>query len=106
MDAVEMFREDAPNRLAAVRRAVNTGANGVLRRESHALAGAARSVGLVRLGEASSALQKTLDSGGEPAPGLVEQLFKLLAESMSRAMDWKIRFPAAHPDSCEAGGPR
>jgi CheY-like chemotaxis protein/HPt (histidine-containing phosphotransfer) domain-containing protein len=90
-DAMEMFLEDAPERLSAMRRALNSGSNGALRREAYALAGAARNVGLVRLGEAADGLQKVLEAADDPTPGAIEQLFQLLADSMACAMEWKIR---------------
>jgi CheY-like chemotaxis protein/HPt (histidine-containing phosphotransfer) domain-containing protein len=91
VDAMEMFLEDAPDRLTAMRRALNTGAYGSLRRESHALAGSARNVGLIRLGEAAYGLQKALESAEDPGSGAIEQLFQLLADSMACAMEWKMR---------------
>jgi CheY-like chemotaxis protein/HPt (histidine-containing phosphotransfer) domain-containing protein len=91
VDAVEMFLEDAPDRLSAMRRALNAGANGALRREANALAGAARNVGLVRLGDGAYGLQKALESADEPDPGGIERLFQLLADSTARAMEWKLR---------------
>jgi CheY-like chemotaxis protein/HPt (histidine-containing phosphotransfer) domain-containing protein len=91
IEAMEMFLEDAPDRLSAMRRALNTGANAALRREAHALAGAARNVGLVRLGEGAYGLQKALEAADEPDPGEIERLFQLLADSTARAMDWKLR---------------
>ncbi len=96
LDAMEMFLEDAPDRLAAMRRALNAGANGALRREAHALAGAARNVGLTRLGEGAYGLQKALESARDPEPGGIERLFQLLADSTARAMEWKQQQTASH----------
>jgi HPt (histidine-containing phosphotransfer) domain-containing protein len=73
-----------------MRRALNAGANGALRREAHALAGAARNVGLVRLGEGAYGLQKALESADDPDPGGIERLLQLLADSTARAMEWKL----------------
>lgn len=89
-DAMEMFLEDAPDRIAAMHRALNAGTAGVLRREAHALAGAARNVGLTRLGEAAYGLQKALEQA-EPDPAGIERLLRLLAESTARAMEWKAQ---------------
>jgi CheY-like chemotaxis protein/HPt (histidine-containing phosphotransfer) domain-containing protein len=97
VDAMEMFLEDAPDRLAAMRRALNAGANGALRREAHALAGAARNVGLVRLGEGAYGLQKALEAADEPDPGGIERLFQLLADSTARAMQWKLQQVTMQP---------
>jgi len=91
LDAMEMFLEDAPERRAAMRRALDAGASRALHREAHALAGAARNVGLVRLGDSAFGLQKTLETASDPDPAEIDQLFQLLADSTALAMEWKMR---------------
>ncbi len=91
LDAMEMFLEDAPERRAAMRRALDAGASRALHREAHALAGAARNVGLVRLGECAFDLQKVLETASDPDPADIARLFQLLADSTALAMEWKMR---------------
>jgi two-component system, sensor histidine kinase and response regulator len=91
VEAMEMFLEDAPERLTAMRRALDASANGALRREAHALSGSAANVGLARLGEAASGLQRALESAEDPGSGAIERLFQLLVDSMARGMEWKMR---------------
>ena len=68
-EVLRMFQEDAPERMAAIAAALSAGSVPGIRREAHALAGAARNVGLARLGDAAYALQLTTESpaGGDLA---------------------------------------
>jgi two-component system, sensor histidine kinase and response regulator len=100
-DAMEMFLEDAPDRIATMRRALSAGASGTLRREAHALAGAARNVGLTRLGDAAFGLQKALEQA-EPDPAGIDRLIQLLADSTTRAMEWKTGQPGRDPPRANA----
>lgn len=63
VEMLRMFLEDAPMHMAAIQRAAAEGASQTVRREAHALAGAARTVGLPRLGHAAAELQKASEGG-------------------------------------------
>jgi CheY-like chemotaxis protein len=86
-EMVRIFLEDAPARMAAIRRGLATGANQTVRREAHALAGAASNVGLPRLGEAAFALQIAVErSGADEAT--VETVAAALRDSLPLATAW------------------
>jgi HPt (histidine-containing phosphotransfer) domain-containing protein len=58
-----------------------------VRREAHALAGAARNVGFLRLGEAAYALQKSCEGSGHDRSA-VEALEALFDETVPLADAW------------------
>ncbi|MGE0224405.1 MAG: ATP-binding protein [Acetobacteraceae bacterium] len=87
VEALGLFLEDGPKRGMLIAQALADGAPATLRREAHALAGAARAVGLVRLGQGSSALQKAVEAS-EPDPGSVRDLLDLLEQSVRQAETW------------------
>ena len=86
-EVLQAFLEEGPLRLGAIRAAQGRGAIVVIRREAHALAGAARNVGLVRLGEAAYALQRAAEGAG-PGAAAVEALGALLRDSLPLAAAW------------------
>ena len=86
-EMVRIFLEDAPARMAAIRRGMATGANQTVRREAHALAGAASNVGLPRLGEAAFALQIAVERSGVDE-ATVETVAAALRDSLPLATAW------------------
>jgi HPt (histidine-containing phosphotransfer) domain-containing protein len=63
------------------------GAIQVVRREAHALAGAARTVGLTHLGKVAAALQKASEGTG-PDHGAVGTVAAVLQASLPLAAAW------------------
>ena len=86
-EVMRIFLEEAPTHMAAIQSAMRGGAIQAVRREAHALAGAARNVGLKRVGEAAYALQQATERSG-PDPGSVDALAGLLQETMPLAAHW------------------
>jgi hypothetical protein len=86
-EMVRIFLEDAPARMVAIRRAVAAGANQTVRREAHALAGAASNVGLTRLSEAAGALQTAVEQAQVDA-AIVETVAAALRDSLPLATTW------------------
>ncbi len=86
-EVIHAFLEDAPGRVAAIQRAMADGAILTIRREAHALAGAARNVGLTPLGEAAYALQKASEGAG-PDTVAVEALAAMLRDVIPAATAW------------------
>ena len=80
-EVMHAFLEEGPARVAAIDRAFAEGAIQVLRREAHALAGAARNVGLIALGEAAHRLQRATEGAGPDAAG-VASISELLDASL------------------------
>jgi HPt (histidine-containing phosphotransfer) domain-containing protein len=87
LEALGLFREDAPMRITVIRGCLARDP-GLLRREAHALAGASRNIGLVRLGEAASALQYANETA-EPGPVQVESLAALVGVSLLALDEWE-----------------
>jgi signal transduction histidine kinase/CheY-like chemotaxis protein len=87
LEALHAFLEDAPGRMAAIRRAMTDGTILTIRREAHALSGAARNVGLTRLGEAASALQDICGKG-LPDETAIEMVAAALRETLPLATAW------------------
>lgn len=87
VEMLHIFLEDAPTHMAAIRRAMADGAIQTVRRESHALAGAARTVGLTRLGKVAAALQKASEGSG-PDNGAIETVADALRDSLPLAATW------------------
>ena len=67
-----------------------------MRREAHALAGAARSVGLTQLGHTAYALQKACEAAG-PDQGAVDALAALLQAAIPAAAVWAEEQEAMAP---------
>ena len=86
-EVMSAFLEEGPDRLAAIERAMAGRAIQTVRREAHALAGAARNVGLTRLGEAAYKLQKASEGAG-PDPRAVAELGALLRDTLPLAIPW------------------
>jgi signal transduction histidine kinase/CheY-like chemotaxis protein len=87
-EAIGLFREDAPVRLAALHRALAARSITVLRREAHALAGAARNVGLAALGDFAYALQKAVEIT-EPDHAAFDRLTGLVGDSLREITAWE-----------------
>lgn len=87
VEMLRIFQEDAPPRMTAIHRAMASGAIQTVRREAHAMAGAARTVGLTRLGRLAAALQKASEGTG-PDAEVVETLAEALRESLPLAAAW------------------
>jgi HPt (histidine-containing phosphotransfer) domain-containing protein len=86
-EVIQAFLEDAPARMEAICQAMRGGAIQTLRREAHALAGAARNVGLARLGSAAAALQKASEGSG-PDEAMIETAAAALRDSVPLATAW------------------
>ena len=86
-EVMRIFLEEASRHAAAIEAAMASGSIQNLRRSAHALAGAARNVGLTQLGEAAYALQKATEQAG-PDPAAVDALIRLLHASLGPAEDW------------------
>jgi CheY-like chemotaxis protein len=82
-EAVALFLDQVPARMARIRAAAGPG--GTIGRDTHALAGAARALGLVRLGEAAAQIEA--DNATLDLPR-VESLLDLLRESSDRLAGW------------------
>jgi signal transduction histidine kinase/HPt (histidine-containing phosphotransfer) domain-containing protein/ActR/RegA family two-component response regulator len=97
-EMVNIFLEDAPARMAAIRRGVANGASQTVRREAHALAGAASNVGLSRLSEAAGALQNAIERTAMDATD-IEAVAAAFNDSLPLVAEWV----AAH-EGMEATG--
>jgi two-component system, sensor histidine kinase and response regulator len=86
-EMVRIFLEDAPARMAAIRRGLANGANQTVRREAHALAGAAGNVGLSRLNAAAGALQIAVERS-RMDDAAVEIVVAALRDSLPMATAW------------------
>jgi two-component system, sensor histidine kinase and response regulator len=92
-EMIRVFLEDAPDRMAAIQRAAADGAVQIVRREAHALAGAAWNVGLTRLGKTAGALQ-SLCERAEPGGDAIEAVAIVLRDSSPLAAAWAARHEA------------
>ncbi len=90
-EVVGLFLEQLPRRHQRIHDAICAGGDR-LRREAHALSGAAYAVGLVRLGEAAHALQRALEETSGDAPVALE-LEPLLRETGERLAAWRAANP-------------
>jgi signal transduction histidine kinase/CheY-like chemotaxis protein/HPt (histidine-containing phosphotransfer) domain-containing protein len=86
-EMVRVFLEDTPPRMVAIRRAMADGAIQTIRREAHAMAGAAGSVGLPRLHEAAAALQDASERAG-PDDATIEAVAAALHDSLPLVTAW------------------
>ncbi len=86
-EMVRIFLEDAPVRMAAIRRGLVDGANQTVRREAHALAGAASNVGLPRLAAAAGSLQIAVERSGVDEAA-VEAVAAALHDSLPLVTAW------------------
>jgi len=98
-EMVRIFLEDAPARMAAIRRGLANGAHQTVRREAHALAGAASNVGLSRLREAAGALQVAVERSAVD-DAAVETVAAALRDSLLLATAWAD----AHEGMATTGG--
>lgn len=80
-ELIDVFLEDLPGRLAAVRAAVDLGDAQAIRSAAHALKGSAASIGAARLAGVCARLE-ALGRAGEAAraPGLVAPIERAAAE--------------------------
>ena len=86
-EVTQIFMEEGPLRVAAIERAMAAGAISTLRREAHALAGAARNLGFVRLGNAAYALQTASEAAG-PTEAAVAAIAIILRETLPLMAGW------------------
>ena len=86
-EVIQAFLEDAPPRMRAIEGAMHERAIPVVRREAHALAGAARTIGLTHFGEAAYALQRSCEANG-PYPDDVAALGLMLTDAVPVLVDW------------------
>ncbi|MBN8929054.1 MAG: hypothetical protein BGO51_09180 [Rhodospirillales bacterium 69-11] len=86
LEAIALFREDGPARIAQIRGVEEDPS--LLRREAHALAGAARNLGLVALGRAAGAMQRTAERA-RPDAVQIEALAGLVAQSLTALTAWE-----------------
>ena len=86
-EMLRIFLEDAPARMAAIRRSAANGASQTVRREAHALAGAASNVGLSRLSEAAGALQTAVERT-RADEAIIETVAAALRDSLPLATAW------------------
>jgi two-component system, sensor histidine kinase and response regulator len=98
-EMIGIFLEDAPARMAAIWRGLADGANQKVRREAHALAGAASNVGLPRLHDAAGALQFAVERSSVDE-ATVETVAAALRDSLPLATVWV----AAHQGLETTGG--
>jgi HPt (histidine-containing phosphotransfer) domain-containing protein len=90
LEAMEHFRDEASVRVSAILHAVAAGTFPSLRREAHALAGAALTLGLAGLGAAAHALERQTEAT-EPDSESVATLRDLLDRSLREASQWEAR---------------
>ncbi len=90
LEAMGYFRDEAAIRIAAIQHSVATGTYPRLRREAHALAGAALTLGLSGLGAAAHAIERRTETT-EPDSQSVATLADLLDRSLLEASRWEAR---------------
>ena len=92
-EVLRAFLEEGPARLEAIERGLADSHMQAVRREAHALAGAARNVGLTRLGEAAYALQVATE-GTASAHDAAAILSSLLDKTLPLAAAWAAEHEA------------
>ena len=97
-EVVRAFLEEAPGHLDAITRAMADGAIQSVRRSAHALTGAARNLGLARLGEAASMLQQVSERG-LPDTACFEYLAAVLHDTLPLAEAWAEAHETLAPSS-------
>ena len=85
-DVTRLFLSEAPRTTERLEQAINCRGHKLLR-EVHTLASTARSVGLLRLGNAAAEIEQTLASE-EPAAEHLSDLLDLMHESVTRLAEW------------------
>ncbi len=85
-DVTRLFLSEAPRTTERLEQAINCRGHKLLR-EVHTLASTARSVGLLRLGNAAAQIEQTLASE-EPTAEQLAGLLDLLNESVARLAEW------------------
>jgi HPt (histidine-containing phosphotransfer) domain-containing protein len=73
--------------MVAIEHAMRLGAIQTIRREAHALAGAARTIGFPKLGQSAATLQRACEGSG-PGAGEIETMADLLRQSLLLASAW------------------
>jgi len=86
-EVMRMFLEEGPERLNAIRHAMAAGLIQLIRREAHALTGAARNLGLTRIGVAASTLQQ-MSERDVPDATCFRTLSDAFRETLPLAADW------------------
>jgi len=86
-EVMRAFLEEGPERLNAIRHAIAEGAIQLVRREAHALTGAARNLGLTRIGMAASTLQE-MSERDVPDAVCFRSLCDAFRETLPLAADW------------------
>jgi signal transduction histidine kinase/CheY-like chemotaxis protein len=85
-DVARLFLSEAPRTIERLQQAINCRGHKLLR-EVHTLASTARSVGLLRLGNAAAQIEQTL-AGEEPTAEQLSDLLDLMHESVARLAEW------------------
>ncbi len=88
LEAMGYFRDEAAVRVSAILHAVAVGTFPSLRREAHALAGAALTLGFSELGATAHALERQTEAI-EPDAQTVAKLADLLDRSLIEASRWE-----------------
>jgi signal transduction histidine kinase/DNA-binding response OmpR family regulator len=86
LDVVQLFLDEAPRMMNRLEQAIRVEDRALLR-EVHTLASAARSVGLLRVGQTAADVESLLSAGRPTAP-LLAALPDILAEDVSLLADW------------------
>jgi HPt (histidine-containing phosphotransfer) domain-containing protein len=87
VEVVRAFLDDGPVHMAAIKAALARGAIQTVRQEAHALAGTARTVGLMRLSVAASSLQR-LSTQALPEEAAVEIVAATFRMALPLAAAW------------------
>ncbi len=98
-EVMRAFLEEGPERLNAIRDAMADGAIQSIRREAHALTGAARNLGLTRIGVAASSLQE-MSERDVPDAACFRCLSDAFRDTLPVAADWAL----AHETLTPIGG--
>ena len=86
-EMIRIFLEDAPPRVLAIQRAAADGSIQIIGHEAHALSGSDGNVGLNRLAEAASALQRACEKT-EPDSVTIEILAAIVRDSLPLVTVW------------------
>jgi signal transduction histidine kinase/response regulator of citrate/malate metabolism len=90
-EVIELYLEHADSQLAALRAAFKA-ERGVVQQAAHALVGAARNIGLLRLGQEAAELEAVC-RGGDPDPAWLDRIARLHAETVLQLRAWRAHVP-------------